>query len=260
MNNRVLIDIEMFLKSKGFSQKSIKSYSSIINKVINRIGIKFTEQELENLFSELNLKPRTYNLYRSVMNFYTKKYLGYELTFTKAKVDASLPERISKDEFFRFLMAIRNFKHKIGISLMYKSGLRVSEVCRLRKHDIDFENQIIWIRKGKGGKDRKTIIPNDLLQYLKVYCGGVSDYLFPTYRGYISERSFEEIVKRAIICSKLTKRFTSHDLRHNFAINLVNKGIDIEEVRKMLGHSKLTTTQIYLQCKNENLTAIARCV
>jgi len=260
MPQKRINEIGQFLKSKGKTKGTIKSYCSIIKKVTEKIGEEFTESQLENLFTYLNLKPRTYNLYRAVMNFYTKKYLGYELTFTKAKVNASLPENISKSEFFKVLSFIKNFKHKMGISLMYKCGLRISEVCRLRKHDIDFENQIIWVREGKGKKDRRTIIPTDLLFYLKKYCSKVEDYLFPTYRGHISERSFEEVLKRAINLSKITKKFSAHDLRHNFAINLVNKGIDIEEVRKMLGHSKLTTTQIYLQCKTQNLTNIARCV
>lgn len=253
-------EIEQFLKSKGFKQRTIKTYSSIIKKVLERLGEEFTEQELENLFTKLNLKPRTYNLYRTVMNFYTKKYLGYGLTFTKAKVDKSLPNYVTPKEFFTVLRHIKNFKHKIGISLPYHSGLRISEVCRLRKHNLDFDNQIIWIRKGKGGGDRKTIIPTKFLYYLELYCKTVRDYLFPTYRGYISERSFEELLKEAIKKSGIAKKFTLHDLRHSFAINLVNKGVDIEEVRKMLGHSKLTTTQIYLQCKNQNLTTIARCI
>lgn len=253
-------EIQQFLKSKGFKDKSIKSYISIINKVTKNIGFDFKEQQLENLLSKFNLKPRTYNLYRSVMNFYTTKYLNYQLTFTKAKVNKSLPTYITPKEFFIVLSQISNFKHKIIVSIMYHSGLRVGEVCRLRKHNIDLEHQIIWIKEGKGGKDRKTIIPTRFLHYLDIYCRTIKDYLFPTYNNHISERSIEELLKRAIIKSKITKRFTCHDLRHSFAINLVNKGIDIEEVRKMLGHSKLTTTQIYLQCKTQNLTMIARCV
>lgn len=255
-----LNEIGQFLKSKGFKPKSIKSYLSILNKVFINLDLDFTEQQLENLFTKFNLKPRTYNLYRSVLNFYTTKYLSYSLTFTKAKVDKSLPTYVTKQEFFKVLNQIKNFKHKIEISLMYNSGLRVGEVCRLKKHNIDFNNQIIWIRKGKGGKDRRTIIPNSFLYYIELYCRKLEGYLFKTYNGHISERSIEEILNKAIRKSRITKKFTCHDLRHSFAINMVNKGIDIEEVRKMLGHSKLTTTQIYLQCKNQNLTAIARCV
>jgi site-specific recombinase XerD len=255
-----IIEIEQFLKSKGHTDKTIKTYSSVIGKVLYRLGLNFTEEQLENIFTYWNLSPRTYNHHRCLMNFYTKKYLGYTLTFTKAKVESSLPTFVTIEELFILLKQISNFKHKMGISLMYFSGLRVSEVCRLRKKDIDFDNQILWVRQGKGKKDRRTILVTKLAHYVEILCNKVDDYLFPTYRGHISERSFEEVLNRARIKSGLKKEFTLHDLRHSFAINLVNKGIDIEEVRKMLGHSKLTTTQIYLQCKNQNLTAIARSV
>ena len=253
-------DIKQFLKSKGFKDKSIKTYISIINKVTTRLGEKFTGEQLEELFTKLNLRPRTYNLYRTIMNFYTKKYLNYEISFTKAKVDKSLPNYVTYKEFNKILKSIINIKHKIGISLMYGAGFRVYEVCRIKKHDIDFDKYIIWIREGKGGKDRQTIIPRTIISKLEMYSKLLNKddkYLFPTYRGHISERSFQEVLKRSIKKAQLTKKIGCHDLRHSFAINLLNKKIDIEEVRKMLGHSSLRTTQIYLQCKSENLKEIA---
>ena len=255
-----ITEIKQFLKSKGFKDKSIKTYSSIINKVINRIGEQFTEEELEILFTKFNLKPRTYNLYRTIMNFYTKKYLDYELTFTKAKVDKSLPNYVTYKEFNEIIKVTPNIKHKLGLTLMYGSGLRVYEVCRVKKHNIDFNKFVLMIREGKGGKDRQTIIPKSIINYLELFVKSSdknNQYLFQTYNGHISERSFQEILKRAVRKAQLTKKITCHDLRHSFAINLLNKKVDIEEVRKMLGHSSLRTTQIYLQCKTMDLTKIA---
>ena len=127
-------EIRAFLKSKGFKQKSIKTYSSIIKKITTKLSDDFTGEQLENLFTKLNLSPRTYNLYRTVMNFYTKKYKGFEVSFTKAKVPKQIPLSINKEEINKILKSIPNLKHKLIIALMYSSGLRVGEAIRLKKH------------------------------------------------------------------------------------------------------------------------------
>jgi len=253
-----LIEINQFLKSKGFTEKSIKTYSSILKKTFEKIGECFAEQRAEELLTTLNLKPRAYNLYRTVINFYTKKYLGYELKFTKAKVDKSLPTYVTLDEFKRLLLVIPNIKHRLGFELMYLSGLRVGEICRLEKHNIYYDKKKILV-KGKGGKHRYTILRESILPYLKRFAEKTNPnnpYLFQTYRNHISERSFEERLRKAIKDSKLTKKFKCHDLRHSFAINLLHRDTDIETVRKLLGHSSLRTTQIYLQCLNYDLTEL----
>ena len=252
-------EIRAFLKSKGFKQKSIKTYSSIIEKVIRRIGEDFTEEQLENLLTTFKLSPRSYNLYRTVMNFYTKKYLNYELKFTKAKVDKSLPTYVSIPEFNLLMKHLYNLKHKLGLCMMYCCGIRIYEVVRLKIHNIDFNKRVILI-KGKGGKHRHTIIPKAILNNLELFHNSINNknpYLFQSYRNHLSERSFQEVLKRTIRKAGLTKKFTLHDLRHSFAINLLDKGIDIELVRKLLGHSSLRTTQIYLQCRTYDLTKLA---
>lgn len=252
-------EIRSFLKSKGFKKTSIDSYCFVINKVITHLGKDFKLKDVEELFSKLNLQPRTYNQYRTIINFYTTKYLGYNLNFTKAKVNQSLPTYVSKEEFNKVLTQIPNIKHKLGLCLIYCSGLRSCELVRLKKHNIYFDRSIILIKEGKGGKDRQTILPSKVAGWLEHFSKTTnpnSPFLFQTYRGHISERSFQEVLKRSIHKSKITKHFTLHDLRHTFAINLLNKGVDIEIVRKLLGHSSLRTTQIYLQCRTVDLTEL----
>ena len=199
-----------------------------------------------------------------MLNFYTQKYLGFPLKFTKAKVNKSLPTYVNKEELKAVLDTIPNLKHKLGFALMYGSGLRIYEVCRIKRHDIRLDSQTLMVKEGKGGKDRITIIPTITANALEIYLNKIKNnpnpYLFSTYRGHISERSFQERLKKAIKDSKISKYFTSHDLRHSFAINLLNKKVDIENVRKLLGHSSLRTTQIYLQCQTTDLTALAKIV
>ena len=252
-----LMEINQFLKSKGFTDKSIKTYCSILKKVFEKIGENFTEQRAEELLTTLNLKPRAYNLYRTVINFYTKQYLGYEIKFTKAKVDYRLATILTEKEFFSMLKQTNNFKHKMILSIMYRCGLRVSEVCRLRKQDIDLENHRIFVRLAKGKKDRITVIPKSLAYYLSKYISKVDDYLFQTYNGHICTRSVENILKNLTRKAKINKKLVTHDLRKNFAINAEQKGIKVTDIQKFLGHKKLTTTQGYLDKVQDNLTDIA---
>jgi len=254
-----LNEINQFLKSKGFKKNSRKSYCFVLKKIFKKIGINFIDQQVEDLFTTLNLKPRTYNQYRTITNFYTKKYLGYELKFTKAKVDKDLPIFVPKETFRKVLRTIPNIKHKLGYCLMYGSGLRVEETSEVKKENFYFDNYTIRI-KGKGGKVRHTIIHPKIIRHLELFTKTTNQknpYLFQTYRGHISERSFQERLKKAIKDSGVNQYFTCHDLRHSFAINMLEKGIDLEKVRKMLGHSSLRTTQIYLQCQRLDLKQIA---
>jgi integrase len=107
-----------------FKDKSIKAYCYVLSKVFHRIGMEFKAEDVENLFTQLNISPRTYNQYRTIINFYTTKYLNYSLAFTKAKVDKSLPTFVTREEFNKVILTIPNLKHRLGFCLMYGSGLR----------------------------------------------------------------------------------------------------------------------------------------
>jgi len=252
--------MKQFLESKGLMPKSVKIYLSIINKVIVKLGNSFTEKQLEDYMSTLNLQPSTYNLYRAVMNFYTKRKLGYELKFSKAKQNKFLPIEVIKEEFNKFLYTIPNIKHIVGFRLMYESGLRVNEVATLKKHDLELNKLTVRIR-GKGNKDRYTILNKPLVNNIKELISKSNpnnQYLFQDReKGHITTKTFQERLKTAREDSKLTKKFTCHSFRHSFAINLLNDGVDIDIVRKLLGHTNIRTTQIYLQCRTINLTKLA---
>jgi len=250
--------MQQFLKSKGMKEKTIKTYVSIINKVTKAIGKEFTQKQLEDYLATLDLKPSSYNLYRAVMNFYTEKELGYKITFSKAKKNKFLPIEVNKIEFHNFLKVIPNIKHRLGFRLMYESGLRVNEVVNTKVFDLDYKKLTIRIR-GKGNKDRYSIVPKELLQELKKFTTNKKGYIFTNQNNgkKLTIKTFQERLKKAREQAKIEKEFTCHSLRHSFAINIVNQGIDLEIVRRLLGHSSIRTTQIYLQCRTINLTKIA---
>jgi site-specific recombinase XerD len=252
-------EIKQFLKSKGFTNSTIKTYCSILQRVFNKLGSNFTEQQAEDMLSYSDLSPRSYNLYRAVINFYTTKYLGYSINFTKAKVEKSLPIYVTREEINLIIKLTTNIRHKLQLALLYSSGLRTYELVRLRKYQFDLINFEITIREGKGKKDRKTIIKPSLTRALQKYLSklGDNDYLFPSGNSHIAERTTQEILKHGKHKAGIKREFTCHDLRHSFTINCLDSGIDIEDVRRMLGHSSLRTTQIYLQCKRTNLKEVA---
>lgn len=250
--------MQQFLKSKGMKEKTIKTYISIINKVTKELGKRFNQKELEDYLATLDLKPSSYNLYRAVMNFYTEKELGYKITFSKAKRNQFLPIEVNKVEFNNFLKVIPNLKHRLGFRLMYESGLRINEVVNVKSFDLDYNKLTIRVR-GKGNKDRYSIVPKDLAQELKKFTKVKKGYIFTNQNNgnKLNIKTFQERLKKARKDVKIKKEFTCHSLRHGFAINLVNKGIDTEIIRRLLGHSSIKTTQIYLQCRTINLTKIA---
>lgn len=147
--------LKQFLKSKGFTPSTVKTYCSILSKVFIKLGRRFTEDQVENLLAYMDLSPRTYNLYRNVINFYTTKELGFSLSFTKAKVPKSMPIYVTRKEINKIILLTQNIKHKLQLAFMYSSGLRVCEVVKLKKHNFDLDNFEITIRNGKGRKDMK---------------------------------------------------------------------------------------------------------
>jgi len=255
-----MIKLQQFLKSKGMAKKSIKIYSSIITRITKALGNSFTETELEDYLATLNLKPSSYNLYRAIMNFYTKRSLGYEIKFSKAKQSKFLPTEVTKEEFKIFLSIIPNIKHRLGFRLMYESGLRVEEVTKSKTTNLYLDRLTIRIR-GKGDKDRYTILNKSLVNDLKEYIKTIdkdNKYIFQNKNTHLTIKTFQERLKKARQDAKLNKKFTCHSLRHSFAINLINRGIDIHIIQKLLGHSSIKTTQRYLQCRTIDLTEIAK--
>ena len=172
-----------------------------------------------------------------------------------------LPKAIRPEEFKELIKKIpkKDYNARISFLLAYGSGMRVEEVSILKKEHLYFDNHVIKF-KGMGGKDRQTIIRNQYISQLEWFVKSLKNknpYVFQTYRGHISERSFQERLKKAIKDSKIDKYFTCHDLRHSFAIDFLEQTDDLETLRKLLGHSSLRTTQIYLQCLQKDLKKVA---
>ena len=172
-----------------------------------------------------------------------------------------LPKFINQNQFVKMLNMI-NRKCPTGcrnyaiLMMMYGAGLRVSEVCNLNELDVNFETGIIYVQEGKGGKDRYVPMTDDVVEaaenWLKVR--PESDYFFCTLKGgqldtrYIREMCYRISKKTEVYIQdgKKTRPVNPHALRHSFATEILKSGdFNIRELQELMGHSDISTTQIY---------------
>ncbi|MGE5443784.1 MAG: tyrosine-type recombinase/integrase [Ignavibacteriales bacterium] len=135
------------------------------------------------------------------------------------------------------------------------TGARVSELASIRVEDFFFDELMILIDKGKGGKSRYVPILPELAQELRTHLGERQrGYLFESNRhGRYSTRRVQQIVKETASKASITKRVHPHLLRHTVATTLLERGMPLEQIQKFLGHSKIETTQIYAESTTEML-------
>ena len=147
------------------------------------------------------------------------------------------------------------------LQMYYASGLRLSEVINLRVKDIEFSQNSLWVRDGKGGKDRITILPQFLSKELEEYCINCgrdkNDFIFVNKEGNpFSSRMIQKILEQVKPKLSFHKDVHIHTLRHSFATHLLEAGEDIRLIQELLGHADLSTTQIYTKVANEQLRRI----
>jgi site-specific recombinase XerD len=128
--------------------------------------------------------------------------------------------------------------------------MRVSEACRLKVKDIDSDRMVILIRNGKGNNDRYVLLSNNLLIALRKYwlIERPKEYLFPgnLRAKHISPESVRLVLRKAALDARLTKDVRPHILRHTFATHMIDVGVDVTILQKLMGHAEITTTTRYL--------------
>lgn len=170
------------------------------------------------------------------------------------RYEKKLPVILSPEEVKLLLAAPKNLGYRTILTTMYAAGPRVSEVARLRLPDIDSGRGVIWIRGGKGHKDRQVLLPPKLLELLRVYWRWKrpKDWLFPGGKPGqpISCESIFRACKKAAQDAGISKAVHPHSLRHAFATHLLEAGANLRTIQILLGHAKLETTARYLHVAN----------
>ncbi|MDO9529197.1 MAG: site-specific integrase [Syntrophales bacterium] len=258
------------LTLKRYSQSTVKSYLN----AFNRFALHFGEDRIANLdksdiqmylsdkIVKQNLSPSLQNLQINAIKFYYEKVLGrpseiYNLP--RPKKASSLPTVLSEEEVVSILKTVDNLKHRCLLYLLYSAGLRLGEVVNLSVTDIDSKRNLIFIRAGKGQKDRTSLLSQTTLNLLRTYYKEFhpTKYLFEGQDGgKYSPRSVQAIFKRTLAKSGVRKQATVHTLRHSFATHLLERGTDLRYIQELLGHTSSKTTEIYTHVSQKSLGRI----
>ena len=183
------------------------------------------------------------------------------------RIGRSLPKTLTEEEVDALLNA-PNTDEPLGhrdramLELLYATGLRVSELINLKQSQINFNQGVLRI-VGKGDRERLIPLGEESQRWLRDFIDGPrmeillerqTDYLFPTRRGdRMTRQAFWHIIKRYAEKAGIRKKLSPHSLRHAFATHLLNRGADLRVVQLLLGHSDLSTTQIYTHVARERL-------
>ena len=183
------------------------------------------------------------------------------------RIGRSLPKTLTEDEVEALLRA-PNTDEPLGhrdramLEVLYATGLRVSELINLKQSQVNFNQGVIRI-VGKGDRERLIPLGDEAQRWLKDFIEGPrmeillerqTDYLFPTRRGdRMTRQAFWHIIKRYAEKAGIRKKLSPHSLRHAFATHLLNRGADLRVVQLLLGHSDVSTTQIYTHVARERL-------
>lgn len=262
--------IEDVGKLRNLKPGTIRTYKNNV-----RDFLKFINKHPEDLTCEdardflLYLKDKgdkssTLNNKNGSLVFFYKRVLGKlwdDNLVPRAINDYAIPRVLTREEVERLLDATPNLKYKAMFSLMYSSGLRVSEVVHLHYDDISRTNMTIHVRETKGRIDRYTILSQKNLDLLTEYwykCGRPKDILFPSSwsGGYLDIASVNQFFKKSAKLAGINRHVSSHACRHSFASHLFESGTDIKYIQSLLGHVDPRSTDVYLHVSNKTLLGI----
>lgn len=279
----LLCDFCDYLKiDKNYSDLTVESYRTEIKKYLDffkdqKISINNIKNnninEYLNYIKHQNFSDRSLAHNVSVIRTFYKFLLIEKIVDNNPseflelpKIKKSLPNTLSKEEVESLLdINLTNnysYRNKAMLELMYATGLRVSELVNLKINDIDFENCFVRTL-GKGSKERIIPINDYSIYYIKQYIleyrpqmmkKHYHDYIFINNHGLpMTRQGFFKIIKALADQKQIKKQISPHTLRHSFATHLLDYGADLRSIQEMLGHSNLSTTQIYTHVSSEHL-------
>ncbi len=266
--------LDYLLIEKKYSDNTIKSYENDLNELKDYIKgdiTKLTKDDIVNFINENKSKSdKTIAHFITVFRgFY--KYLNQEniikvnpmLNIPMPKTRKTLPKVLSIDDVNKLLdieLTNKNdYRNKAMLELMYSTGIRISELINIKIHDINIENCTLKVM-GKGSKERIIPLGDYAIEYLKLYINGYrkdfikfnTDYLFLNSRGTnMTRQGFFKIVKKIAKEKAIKQDFSPHTLRHSFATHMLENGADLRTIQELLGHSDVSTTQIYTNVSNK---------
>lgn len=260
--------LETELKLRGFSRQTSRMYL-----FYNRKFLEFNKKKPEEItdddikeflaykMSDDSLSNASISLIKASLKFFYMEMLGKNMSMIKTpKSTKRLPIVLNREEIKNLLDNTKNIKHKLLIELLYSTGLRLTECINLQYSNLDINDGIGWVRQGKGAKDRIFILSElfrkDLLGYMGKKGSNNKGYIFSVNGRKMSPRGLQHAIKVSAQRAGIDKKVHVHTLRHSFATHLLENGVDIRKIQKLLGHSNLQTTEIYTQVSSDEIKKI----
>lgn len=270
-----LIDkFEKKLSVLGRSPSTFKNYGRHIAKMALHFDCLPTELEEDQVTDYLYLLQQEHNtpsdsyfkhtVYGLRMLCKVEGLKPYDIGLPSIKGSNKLPVVLSKEEMWRLLISPDLLKHKILIGLLYGCGLRCIEARSVRLQDLDYDRKVLHVVQGKGKKDRYVPLSEHLIRGLKQYIDAErpEEWLFNgqpqdnrkggDFDSRYSQKGVQWAVKSASKKAGIIKHVNVHTLRHTYATHLLEDGMDIMSLKKLLGHERIETTMMYLhiaQCE-----------
>lgn len=269
--NYLLID-------KNYSNNTIEAYrrdlllfSDYTDKHLNDINKEDVKKYLKHLKDSKHKERSIARNLSSLKSFYKFLLINNIVNSTPLsgivsfKLSKKLPNILTIDEVNKILDIKLDdnysYRNKAMLELLYATGLRVSELVNLKIYDVDLEDDIVRTM-GKGSKERIIPIGDYAKKALSSYLSirytflkkEVTDYLFLNNHGRkMTRQGFFKILKKIIKEKNINKDISPHTLRHSFATHMINNGADLRTIQEFLGHSDISTTQIYTHVSNEQI-------
>ena len=249
------------LHIRHYSKTTIRLYLHAVSVFAQHFGIPPDQLDADHirlyqlfLVHEKKVSLSTFIQVVSALRFFYTHTLHRKIDIQRIpfpRRERKLPLILSREEVKALLQTPRNLRHRTMLAVLYGSGLRVAEAAQLRVTDIDPPRNVLWVRLGKGSKDRQTLLSPRLLELLRGYWRAERpvEWLFPGAdpNRPISAKAIYLACRNAAQVAGLSKPVHPHSLRHAFATHLLEAGTNLRCIQILLGHANLETTARYLQ-------------
>lgn len=294
--SELIVDfLEHLEVERGRAQKTSENYHLYLNRLVEFSGDLEVDKINNELIRKwrlwlnryrndngetLSAITQSYHLIalRSFLSYLAKRDIP---SLSSAKIELPRVQRkqvtfLQPEELSRILEQINGsneaeLRDRAMIALLFSSGLRVSELSRLNRDHINIKRREFMVR-GKGQKDRPVFIGENTAQYIEEYITSRTDTLPPLFISYrdttplhldtsgdfrrLTTRSIQRIVKKYALKAGITKKVSPHTMRHSFATDLLMNGADLRSVQSLLGHSNISTTQMYTHVTDQHLKEV----
>lgn len=258
------------LKLHGYADRTQESYISTVKalaRYYNRSPDQLDQEQVREFFlhliEEKQSSKSTVTIHLCGIKFFYEKTLGRQwnvFDLIRPKQRKKLPVVLSQTEIKKILAQVKKDVARTLLCIIYSCGLRLSEGTRLKPGDIDTSRMQVRVDNGKGGKDRDVPLPNRTHAILKRY---MRDYppkrwLFPASRtnGHFLNSTLQKTFRLALRQTDIQKKASIHSLRHSYATHLLEHGVDLPSIQKLLGHSSLSTTLRYTHLTERRIASV----